>query len=263
MRTRRAGWVPVALVLALPAPGLAQGLAQRVERVGTATARITYATRPNVEFCRDGIRMRSGADEAGWDEGYEGTPCRSGPAHVELRVDEGRVRGVRVLRPDMKPTRGAVDLGVVPAPAAALYLLSVARTAPERAARTAIFGAVLADADSTPFLKGLVALARDRTLPKRVRTGALFWLGQEAAKEVTRDLADVAADSDEEQSVRNAAIFALSQRPAAEGVPILMELARTAPQAATRRKAMFWLAQSDDPSVPRFFEKILLGGSGR
>lgn len=260
---KRAAWIPAALLLALPAPGLAQGLAQRVERVGTGTARITYATRPGVEFCRNGIRMNDRTDDSGWNQGYEGTFCRPGPARVELKVSEGRVRGVRVLRQDMKPTRGAVDLGVVPAPAAALYLLSVARTAPDRAARTAIFGAVLADADSTPFRTGLVALARDRALPSHVRTGALFWLGQEAAAEVTRTLADVAADSDDEQSVRDAAIFALSRRPASQGVPILMDLARTAPRAATRRKAMFWLAQSDDPRVPGFFEKILLGRSGR
>jgi hypothetical protein len=30
----------------------------------------------------------------------------------------------------------------------------------------------------------------------------------------------------------------------------------------TRKAALFWLAQSDDPRVPSFFEKILLGGQG-
>jgi hypothetical protein len=37
-----------------------------------------------------------------------------------------------------------------------------------------------------------------------------------------------------------------------------MELSRTGDQAATRRAAMFWLAQSGDDRVIAFFEEILL-----
>ncbi len=54
-------------------------------------------------------------------------------------------------------------------------------------------------------------------------------------------------------------MFALSQRPTDEGVPILMDVARTATQAETRRSAMFWLAESEDPRVVAFFEEVLLG----
>ena len=96
-------------------------------------------------------------------------------------------------------------------------------------------------------------------LRQDVRGAALFWLGQEAGDAVTTGIAAIAADEREEQDVREAAIFALSQRPGDIGVEPLMELARTAREAETRRAAMFWLAQSEDPRVLAFFEEILLG----
>jgi hypothetical protein len=258
----RARWASLALLAVLPVPALAQGLASRVEGVEEGRVLITYPSRPGVEFCDHGIHMRDLRGGSVWNGGHDDASCREGPARVELEVRDGRVRGVRVLRAHMEPTRGAVDLGVVPAPDVARYFLSLARTAPERAAKDAVFAAVLADADSTPFRRTLLALARDHTVGEHVRERALFWLGQEAAEEVTKGIADVASDEEESQGVRNAAIFALSQRPSDEGVPMLMSLARTARQAATRRSAMFWLAQSDDPRVPDFFERILLGSGG-
>jgi len=170
------------------------------------------------------------------------------------------VRGVELVRRTASRTRGAVDLGEVPAPGAARYLLEVARTAPTRAGEHAVFAAVLADVEG--LWRGLLDVAKDRSVTKGVRKSALFWVGQEAADSATRGLSQVAADDDEEQDVRNAAVFALSQRPADESVPVLMDLARTAGQAETRRTAMFWLAQSEDPRVPAFFEKILVGRGG-
>ena len=44
-------------------------------------------------------------------------------------------------------------------------------------------------------------------------------------------------------------------------MPILMELARTAREAETRRSSMFWLAQSEDDRVIGFFEEILFARS--
>jgi len=123
-----------------------------------------------------------------------------------------------------------------------------------------LFPAVLADVDD--LWVDLLAMAREPSVRKGVRTSAVFWVGQEAANAATEGLADVAFDEDEDQDVREAAVFALSQRPGDEGVPILMELARTAEQAGTRRSAMFWLAQSEDDRVLTFFEEILLGRGG-
>jgi HEAT repeat protein len=120
-----------------------------------------------------------------------------------------------------------------------------------------VFAAMIADVDEV--WRDLFDIARDPSIQQEVRASSLFWLGQEAGDAVTTGIAAIAADEREEQEVREAAIFALSQRAGDVGVQPLMELARTAREAETRRAAMFWLAQSEDPRVLAFFEEILLG----
>ena len=53
------------------------------------------------------------------------------------------------------------------------------------------------------------------------------------------------------------AVFALSQRPKDESVPALVRVAKTHPDPSIRKKALFWLAQSDDPRAIALFEDIL------
>lgn len=259
---RPVAWLAMAL-LATPVGASGQSLAQRVAGVYDGVALISYTTRAGVEFCRSGVHLREERPDSGWDQGYGGgDACYTGPARVELDVRDGAVERLRILRPGLNPARVARDLGETAAGDAARYLLALARTAPEEAGRAAIFAAELANADGASFWRGLLGLARGRSLAPAVRKAALFWLGQEAGNAVTVALRGVASDGSERQDVRDAAIFALSQRPGPEPVSILMDLARTAPQAATRRTAMFWLSQSDDPRVPGFFERILLGRAG-
>jgi hypothetical protein len=246
-------------VAGLPAAARAQELAQRVEGAGDGTVRFSYATRPGVEICDQGIRMGEHHvwwRSHGWDD--VATHCRMGPAEVEVRVRDGEVRHVEVVRGPQDRTSGATDLGEVGARDAVAFLLDVARSAPSSAAEDAVFPTVLADVDDV--WRDLLSLAKERSAPRSSRKSALFWIGQEAADAATRGLSDVALADDEDQDVRDAAVFALSQRPDRESLPVLMELARTAKQAKTRRTAMFWLAQSDDPRVVAFFEEILVGG---
>lgn len=260
MRPR--AWLALLVLAAAPVAAAGQDLARRVGEHPDGTVRFTFPVREGVEICARGVRM--GGSHMQWrgDGGWGNDEfCRSGPAEVEVRVAEGIVERVEVLRADEAGRPGAVDLGQVGAAEAARYFVQLARTgATERAARDALFPAVLADVPD--LWRDLLTLARDRGLSNDVRTSALFWLGQEAADAATEGLAEVARADDEEQDVRDAAVFALSQRPADEGVPVLMELARTADQAKTRRTAFFWLAQSKDPRVVPFFEEILLGRRG-
>jgi HEAT repeat protein len=188
------------------------------------------------------------------------TNCRPGPVEVELDVRRGEVRDVDVIRDRNERTPGAVDLGEVSAPAAVAYFLELAEEGTHGAGEDVIFPAVLADVQD--LWVELLAMARQESVRMGVRKSALFWVGQEAADAATEGLADLAFDEDEDQDVREAAVFALSQRPADEAVPILMQLARTAEQAGTRRSAMFWLAQSEDERVLAFFEEVLLGRGG-
>lgn len=253
--------VLAALVVA-PSSGVAQELAARVAEVEDGAVRFSFATRPDVLICDRGIRM--GDDDQlrwrGWSGEGGDTHCRPGPAEVEVRVREGRVRAVEVLRRGTDGSEGARRLGTVSPGEAVGFLASTAVQVRGSAAEDAVFPMVLADVERV--WERLLEIARNREAPGGARKSALFWLGQEAAEAATAGLVAVAEADDEEQEVRDAAVFALSQRPGEESVPVLMELARTAKQAETRRKALFWLAQSDAPEVVAFFEEILRSGAG-
>lgn len=265
MRAR--AWAAVALLAAVSlgtGSAAGQSLASRVQQVRNGIVRFHFDTKPGVEVCREGIRMGPHSyiqwRSSGWDDNA-GTDCRAGFVEVEMTMKSGRVRDVRIVKSLADRTARARELGSVDAGQAAHYLLEVAHhSATRKTAEHAMLPAVLADADSA--WRDLMSIARDPTVKEKVRKNALFWLGEEAGEVVTRGLKDVAVADDESQGVRDAAVFALSRRPAAESVPALMELARTAPQARTRKSALFWLAQSNDPRVPRFFEEILVGKQG-
>lgn len=148
-----------------------------------------------------------------------------------------------------------VDLGALTAAVAARYLLGLARRDGGRPARDAIFAAALAD--SIAIWPDLLAIARDRAVRSDTRKQAVFWLGQAAEAAATAGLDSLASASDEDVEVREAAVFALSQRPGDEGIPAWIRIARSHRDVRLRRRAMFWLAQSDDPRALALFEDIL------
>jgi hypothetical protein len=246
-----------ALLVVTPNVGAAQVLARRVTAVLTGWAAFSCPARADVEFCDRGVTV--GGSRIRWRGRFrdQARRCVTGSVSVELRVAEGIVRDVDVQELDEVCEPGAVDLGAVTARDAADYFLSLARAGGTRATEDAVFAAMLADVEDV--WRDLFAVARDPSIQQDVRESSLFWLGREAGEAVTSGIAAIAADEREEQDVREAAIFALSQRPDDVGVDPLMELARTAREAETRRAAMFWLAQSNDPRVLAFFEEILLG----
>lgn len=251
----------VGLAAALMAPGaqLSGQLAQRVAAVDDGTVRIAYELKPGVEVCDRSIR--SGDDRMVWTDGgrYDPGACVTDVVQVDVEVRDGLVRGVEVVRPSEAPPadlRGPVAR--ISPDEAVVFLLGLARSgATPGAAEDAVFPATIADADET--WRDLISLAQDQEIHRSVRKTALFWVGQEAANAATEELSGVALADDEEQEVRDAAIFALSQRPENQAIASLIEIARSAEQAASRKSAMFWLAQSEDDRVVDFFEEVLLG----
>lgn len=246
----------VAVMAFVSAEASAQ-LAEAVRAEEQGTVRFSFETKDGVQICDDGITIgerRTMWRSRGRDASME--RCRTGSAELELELRDGRVRKIDVVTPSER-SRDARDLGDFRPGEAAGYLLSlVYRGATSDAAEDAIFPAMIADVDGV--WREVLEIARDRSLHEGVRKNALFWIGQEAADAAIEGLAGVATDESEAQDVRNSAIFALSQRDDEEAIPILIEIAETAEHAETRRTAMFWLAQSDDPRVIRFFEDILL-----
>ena len=242
----------------------AQTIGQRVAAIGDGTVHLSFAARPDVcgspgggiSIRREDGRMqignwsRSSGDEWEFD-------CDRGPVRVAIVVRGGAPSAIRsYVGGRWRDTAGVVDLGLVSAPEAAAYLLDVAQRAEGRAARDAILPAVLAD--SATVWPQLLKIARDESRPRDARRQAVFWLGQAAGDAVAEQLGAVASDGDLDRDVREAAIFALSQRPHDEGVPALIHVARTSRDPELRRKALFWLAQTNDRRAVDLFEELLL-----
>src|SRR5207253_1021395 len=136
--------------------------------------------------------------------------------------------------------------------AAARYFLDLAARAPGDAGHDAVFPAVVAD--SVTVWPDLLRLARTAIVARETRRSAVFWLGQAAGEAATRGLTELLDDTTVALDVKESAVFALSQQPRDEGVPALIRVARTHPSPGVRKKALFWLGQSDDPRALALFE---------
>jgi hypothetical protein len=242
----------LALLLGLLPAGLgAQSLAQRVQAVGDGTVRLSFASRAGVCGSGSSITIHDGDQDDDWE-----SDCRRGPVRVSLRTSGRRIveAETRVGGRWREGRPGVTDLGQVPAREAAALMLELAARAGNEGEEL-ITAATLAD--SAVVWPGLLRLARDRTLPSETRRQAVFWLSQASGEAATRGLDSIVTDDRGDLEVREQAVFALSQRPAEEGVPALIRVARTNPHAELRRKALFWLGQSEDPRALALFEELL------
>jgi hypothetical protein len=241
-----------------------QSIADRVRRIDEGSVRMTFAVRDGL--CGRGTSIEHGSRsrmqwgnngnrssrDVEWD-----ADCDYGPVRVVLDVREREVTAVRTYvggrwRPSNDRT---VDLGTVGAREAANYLVSLASTGVGRAAQDAVFPATLAD--SATIWPNLMRLARNDERPRSVRQQAVFWLGQMAGDVATENLDEIVRDDDVDREVREQAIFALSQRPKDEGVPALIRVVRTSKDGELKKKALFWLVQTNDPRALDVIEEIL------
>ncbi len=235
--------------LALPALLAAQSLQDRIARVSSGTVRLSYAAREGVCGRGNSVNLRRGDDE--WE-----STCDDGPVRVSLRMSEGRVISARTrVGGRWRTETGATDLGMVPAAEAAMTLLALAERG-DPGGDDLVFPAAIAD--SVTVWPTMLRIAKTERLPRKTRTGAVFWVAQAAGEAATAGLAEIVDDTSGDREVREHAVFALSQLPKDTGVPILLQVARTNPDPGLRRKAIFWLGQSEDPRALRFFEEVLV-----
>ncbi len=263
----RAGSAVGALVLmavSVALPARAQSLAQRV--ASTRTEEITFAYASHPRLCGDGggvimLGHMTWVQSNTYVRGQGVMACERGPAHVVLRVRDGKV--ARLRSSVGAQVRGldasATDLGAVSVREAADYLLDLAAHVSGSVGEDAITAAMFADS-LAPWQR-LAALARDRTIPRATRESASFWLATLASAKVAgaRDWTEVEDEDarDEKDDERAQAVFALSQLEHDEGVPDLISVARTHRDPYIRRKAIFWLGQSGDERAVELFEEIL------
>jgi hypothetical protein len=237
------------LVGLLPATLVSQTLEQRIAAIGDGTARLSFAARPGV--CQDAAH-HSIADHGSteWEPA-----CERQLVRVALRIRDGNTVAVRTyVGGRWRAASSAHDLGMVPANAAASYLLRLAGQS-RAISGDPVLPATLAD--SVVIWPSLLALARADKVPQDRRRSAIFWLGQAAGDSVAGALDSIVLDHSGTRELRKHAVFALSQRSPDEAVPALIRIARTNRDPELRRAALFWLGQSNDPRALEVFEEIL------
>jgi hypothetical protein len=262
-RARTAVAVLAALaVAAVTAP--AQSIASRVARVSNGSVRMSFAARPDICGSGNSIGRNNGRGRTTWGNGWNTSrdvewdnECSTGPARVVIDRRNGEISDLRFyVGGRWRPAGSDVtDLGTVPAREAADYLLSLAQTERGSMGEKAILPSTLAD--SADVWPALIRIARNANLPRGVRNSAVFWTSQAAGEAATANLKDIVVDNEVDREIREKAVFALSQRPPEQGVPALISIARTNKDPEIRKKALFWLGQSNDPRAIDLFEELL------
>lgn len=107
--------------------------------------------------------------------------------------------------------------------------------------------------DKSNGAEWLLGRARDTRESMHVRKQALFWAGQ---RDYT-PTAELAAfyRSASEASLKEHAIFVLSQRSDDAAIRELLRIAREDSSKEMRSRALFWLAQKDDPRVAKLIDE--------
>jgi len=100
----------------------------------------------------------------------------------------------------------------------------------------------------------LMNLALDPSEPIETRKQALFWAGQSGVS-ITELAAFYARTKDTE--MKEQVIFVYSQRDEKAAFDQLLEIAKREPNLELRKKAIFWLSQSDDPRAAQFLEDLI------
>lgn len=228
-------------------------LLARVLAIEMGQATLHFATRPGVWGEGGSICVED--DDTDWQRPRR---YRQGPLHLRLDFADGRLVELAfdVGQPPPAGSGRELALGELAPARASTLLLDLAERVPGPAAEDLILPATLArDVETWPRL---LALARNPALAADLREQAVFWLGQDAAQAAGEGLTAILADDDADLVLREQAIFALSLREGEAALTPLLRIARESPHPQLREKALFWLAQRDDPRVLALFEDILL-----
>lgn len=185
--------------------------------------------------------------------------CVLGPIRVALTVAGGTVTQASTQVGGSWPKAGGrvTDLGAIPAAGASAYFFSlVPRLESSSANDRVLLPAVLADDDGV--IAPLLALARDGTRSEDTRRQALQWLSLLGDSSVGAILVGLAKEIDDEdgKGLASSAVAALGTLNDNAGIPALVQLTASA-SMATRRSAVFWLGQNDDPRGVRVLRTMI------
>ena len=108
-----------------------------------------------------------------------------------------------------------------------------------------------------PGSRWLIERALDTRERIKLRKNALFWAGQSEATRIT-ELVRVYRTTVTDEDLRDHAIFVLSQRSEDAAIQALIAIAKEDPDKKARGKALFWLAQKNDPRVTKLIADLVL-----
>lgn len=115
----------------------------------------------------------------------------------------------------------------------------------------------VAEADAEGNRSWFIDVARDAANPKSIRKKALFWAGR--AEGPLAPLVDL-YDGLQGRDLKEQLLFAVVQSEAEGATEWLIEVARTEDDPELRKRAIFWLGQSEDPRAADALAEII--GSG-
>ena len=245
------------------------------------------AVGPLTQLARGGTAGRTDADDPGPGDGVEGAAVgalamledgvgmsavmdmarRGSPSVRKAAVfwlgqsDDARGRAlVRTVVDDANETeavRGAAIFALGQGDNATSGDLAFLRGAFERLPSDRLKDRVLmamSQNDSEDGARWLLEQARDERQPIEVRRKAVFWAGQGHAR-----LADIVSlyKTASEPRLREHIIFVLSQRSEEGATDALMAIARDDRDREMRKKALFWLAQKNDPRVTKLIADLV------
>ena len=110
--------------------------------------------------------------------------------------------------------------------------------------------------DGRESQRWLLQVAGDVNENIELRKKALFWVGQ---SDIPATELFTLYERMPSREMKEQLIFVYSQRDERAAVDKLFDIAQKESDRELRKKAIFWLGQSDDPRVPAFLERLLDG----
>jgi HEAT repeat protein/PBS lyase HEAT-like repeat-containing protein len=232
------------------ASGVANAIA-RVPHAETAWAAWTVPTKGRSVYCqRCTLDGRHGGFSINDDDGM---PFLS-KLVVVARLENGKLRRIHFYNANC-PIEGDGETVHLLTNATAESSVDYLRAGLRDADKESEIIAAISFHEHPTVVPLLIDLARHDASTK-IRRDALFWLGQKAGEKAAAELRR-AVDEDPNEDVKEHAVFAISQLPKERSVPILIDLVKNHKSRAVRKRAMFWLAQTNDPKALDLIEEIL------
>jgi hypothetical protein len=258
------------LAVALAVPALAAE--PKLPRDGWVSWDVPAAENSPAWCCFDGWKDRDGAPRSCKLDGHiNGIGTRDGEktdtVTVYARTAGGRIDRLQVLSATCPvETNTPIQEQSVSPDESARWLIAQVRTEPRGSKPSRSFTdnalAALAMNSGDVARNGLIALGRDDAAAN-VRSKAWFWLAMTGAPGVESAISS-ALRRDPDGGVREQAVFALSRLPDERATQALIATAEDSSLAREQRKrAVFWLAQSESGTAFAYLDKILATASTR